>query len=168
MKHLRYDVGLDALEAAQQLLVVRERQTGVQAVDDVDLGRRIVHPHLELAPRLFERIVCAPGSPSFELRERAEEARRDADVRDLDAHVAVEVRAVAVAPLAHLVARAADRDPVGLTKERDAVVEREALAARRPSRAMVSRCRHASLDGATPASSSRACRRRSVATKTGA
>ncbi len=96
-------------------------------------ARRVVHPRLELAPRLLERHRVRAGRALFELRERAEEARRDADVRHLDAHVAVEVRAVAVQPLAHLVGELADGDDVGVPEERDAVVEREPLAGRAPS-----------------------------------
>ena len=55
----------------------------------------------------------------LELRERAEEAGGDADVGHLDAHVAVEVGAVAVPPLAHLVGERAERDDVGLLHERE-------------------------------------------------
>ena len=39
---LQMDAGTDPLEAAQQLRVVVERQIGMQAVDDVDFGERLV------------------------------------------------------------------------------------------------------------------------------
>lgn len=63
-----------------------------------------------------------------ELCEGAEEARRDADVGDLEPHVAVEVSAIAVPMLAHLVGELADGDNVGVAKEGKAVFERQPLA----------------------------------------
>ncbi len=77
-------------------------------------------PRLELAPRLLELHRVRARRALLELREGAEEARGDADVGDLEAHVAVEVRAVAVEPLAHLVGELTDGDDVGVAEERDA------------------------------------------------
>ena len=93
---LHVDVGLDPLEAREKLLVVREREARVQAVDDVNLARRIVHPGLELAPRFLDAHRASPRRALFQLREGAKEAGRDADIGRFDPHVPVEVGAVLV------------------------------------------------------------------------
>ena len=54
---LQVDVGTDPLEPAQQLRVVVERQIGMQAVDDVDFGERLVRALPQLVPRLSSDIV---------------------------------------------------------------------------------------------------------------
>ncbi len=125
---LEVNVGLDPLEASQELLVVREGKAWVKAVDDVDLARRVTHANLELAPGLLDLHRVSPGRALFELGEGAEEARRNADVGHLDAHVAVEVRAVAVQPLADGVGELPDGDDVGMEEKRDAILEREPFA----------------------------------------
>ena len=58
MKHFRWMLGPDALEAAQQLRVVVERQIGMQAVDDVDFGERLVGALAQLVPRLARATSC--------------------------------------------------------------------------------------------------------------
>ena len=73
-------------------------------------------------------IVSGAGRALFELGERAEQARRNADVGHLDAQVAVEVGAVAVKALPHLVGELADGEQVRVPKESDAVLEAETLA----------------------------------------
>ena len=52
---LQMDVRTDPLEAAQHVQVVVERQIRVQAVDDVDLGERLVRARAQLVPGLLER-----------------------------------------------------------------------------------------------------------------
>src|SRR4051812_27806106 len=71
-----------------------------------------------------------PGRPFLELRERTEEAGRDADVRRLQPHVAIEVRAVPVPFLTDLVGQLPHRDPIGMTEEPHAVFERKPFAGR--------------------------------------
>jgi hypothetical protein len=51
---LEMNVGADPFEAPEQLRVVVERQIRVQAVDDVDLGQRLITPAPKLLPRLFQ------------------------------------------------------------------------------------------------------------------
>ena len=60
-KALEVDVGPDPLEAAQHVQVVVERQIGMQAVDDVDFGQRLMRPRAQLVPELFERHRVRPG-----------------------------------------------------------------------------------------------------------
>ena len=83
------DVGPDALEAAQQLRVVVERQIGMQAVDDVDFGERLMRALAQLVPRLFERHRVGAGVAGLQARERAEQAAGDADVGRFEPDVVV-------------------------------------------------------------------------------
>ena len=125
-------LGLDALEPAQELRVVVEGQPVVQAVDDVDLGDRLagVDARLQLAPGLLELHGVGAGVALLEARERAEHAAGHADVGGVDVEVAVEVGAVAVQPLAHLVGqRARPRGGWGAGTARR---RRRGRAARRP------------------------------------
>ncbi len=71
---LQVDLGTDPLEAAQQLLVVVERQIRMQAVDDVDFGEGLVGARAQLRPGLL-RATCVydPGSPG---RSRENEQNR--------------------------------------------------------------------------------------------
>ena len=55
---LQMDVRADALEAAQQLRVVVERQIGMQAVDDVDFGERLVGRAGAACPRPARATSC--------------------------------------------------------------------------------------------------------------
>ena len=60
------NVGPDAFEAAEQIRVVVERQIGVQAVDDVDLGHRLIARAGGACPRLPRATSCTrPGSPGL-------------------------------------------------------------------------------------------------------
>ena len=107
------DVGADALEAAQQLGVVVERQVGMQPVDDVDLGQRLVRALAQLVPRLLERHRVGAVVARLEAGERAEQAARDADVGRLEADVVVVEGARAVALLALAVREPADAQQIG-------------------------------------------------------
>src|SRR5687768_3909845 len=94
------NAGTDPLEAAEQVCVVAERQIGIQAVDDVDFGERLVRALAELVPRLLERHRVGLGHAGLQTREGAEEAARLADIRRLETQVVVEVGARAVTLLA--------------------------------------------------------------------
>ena len=161
---LEVDAGLDALQAREQLGVVVERQPGVQAVDDVDLGDRVagVDARAQLRPRLLVRHRVGARVALLEARERAEHAARLADVGGVDVQVAVEVGAVAVQPLAHLVGQRADLEQVGVLgssatpSSSDSGSPRAHLVADRGERAR--RC----ITGVPP----RACRRRAARTAT--
>ena len=139
------DAGLDALQPAQQLGVVVERQPVVQAVDDVDLGDRLagVDPGLQPPPGLVELHRVGAGVALLEAGERAEHAAGHADVGGVDVEVAVEVGAVAVQPLAHLVGQRADLQQVGVLVQGHAVLRGTAARPPRPcpgSRSSRRRC----------------------------
>ena len=124
---LRWIDGLMRFRPGQQLGVVVERQAAVQAVDDVDLGDRIVglDARAQLRPRLLVRHGVGAGIALLQARERAEHAAGDADVGRVDVQVAVEERAVAVQPLAHLVGQRADLHQIRVPEQRHAVVVRQ-------------------------------------------
>src|SRR5207249_3308584 len=84
-------------------------------------------------------------------------------VRDLDAHVLVEVRAITVTPFADLVGERAEREHVRLAEERDAVVEREPLAGSDLSRNRVLHGDASATADAWTTTGSRPARRTSVA-----
>ena len=75
---LHVNVGLDALEAGEELLVVRERQPGVQAVDDVDLARRVVHarPRARATPPRASSCARPARPPRASRRSRRGTRRR--------------------------------------------------------------------------------------------
>ena len=71
---LEVDARPDSLEPAQQLQVVVERQIGMQAVDDVHFGERLVRARWRsLSHASSSDIVYEPGSPGF---SRANEQNR--------------------------------------------------------------------------------------------
>ena len=105
---LQMNAGPDALEAAQQLRVVAERQIWIQAVDDVQLGQRLMCALPQLVPRLLERHRVGRGIRRLQTRERTEETARDADVGRLEAQVVVEVGPRAVTLLALAIGQPAD------------------------------------------------------------
>ncbi len=55
---LQMNLGPDALEAAKQLEVVLERQIGMQAVDDVHFGERLIVPRREASPTRLRATSC--------------------------------------------------------------------------------------------------------------
>ena len=119
----------DALEAAQQVRVVAERQLRIQTVDDVQLGERLIGALAKLVPRLFERHRVGLGHAGLQPRERAEQATRLADVGRLEAQVVVEVGARAVTLLALAIGQPADGEQVRRLEQTHAIVERQPLAA---------------------------------------
>ena len=105
---LQMDVGPDRLQAAQQILVVVERQLGMQPVDDVDFGERLVRALPQLGEHLLDAHRVRARVARLEPRERTEQARRFADVGRLEPQVVIEVGARAVPPLALAIGQPAD------------------------------------------------------------
>ena len=122
---LQMDIGPDALEAAQQLRVVVERQIGMQPVDDVDFGEGLGGAAAELVPGFVERHRVGAGVAGLEPRERAEEAARHADVGRLDADVVVVEGLRAVPLLAFAIGQPAHRQEVGTVEKPHTVGEIE-------------------------------------------
>jgi hypothetical protein len=120
---LEMNLGADALEAPQHVRVVRERQIGVQAVDDVDFGERLACPLPQLFPGLLERHRVRARIAGAQPRKRTEQTARDAHVRRFQPDVEVVVGACAVALLALAVRQPAERKRVGAGEEPDAVCE---------------------------------------------
>ena len=87
------------------------------------LGRRLGEGDLgaQRRDRLLDRHRDRAGHSGLEPREGAEAAVGHADVGRLEAHVAIEVRAIAVAPLAHLVGQRAQGEEVWGLEQRDRV-----------------------------------------------
>ena len=125
---LQVNLGADALEAAQHLQVVLERQVRMQAVDDVHFGERLIVPHAKLLPRVFERHRVRAGIARAQPRERAEQAARHAHVRRFDADVVVVVGEIAVPPLALAVGERRHLEQIGMLEQAHAVLERQPLA----------------------------------------
>ena len=124
---LQVDAGPHALQAAQQIGVVAERQARVQAVHHVDLGERLAVAGPQAVQHLLHRRGVRAGLVGRQPRERAEEARRLADVGGLEPQVVVEVGAAAVAALALAIGQPADAQQVGRGEQPLAVVEGQAL-----------------------------------------
>jgi hypothetical protein len=120
--------GPDPLEAPQQFLVVVERQIGMQAVDDVHFGKRLMSAAAQLVPGLLVRHRVRPRIAGAQARERAEQTRGHADVRGLDADVVVVVGARAVTLLALAVRQPADGQQIRRREQAHAVGERQSLA----------------------------------------
>ena len=128
VKHFRWMSGRIRLKPAQQLRVVVERQIGMQAVDDVDFGERLVGALPQLVPRLLERHRVGAGIARLEPRERAEQAARHADVGRLEADVVVVEGAAAVPLLALAIGQPADGQQIGASNSRTPSSSVEALA----------------------------------------
>ena len=105
---LQVDAGPHPLQAAQQVGVVAERQPRVQAVHHVHLGERLAVAGPQAVQHLLDRRGVRAGLVGRQPRERAEQARRLADVGGLEPQVVVEVGAAAVAALALAVGEPAD------------------------------------------------------------
>ena len=105
----------------------------MQAADDVKFGDRFAPALAGAMPDLVERHRVRLGIAHL-LAERAQPATGDANVGRIDVAVDVEVRGVAVQPLAHDVGQVAERQDVGGAVQRDAVLERQPLARFAPCR----------------------------------
>ena len=125
---LQMNPGTDPFEAAQQLRVVVERQIGMQAVDDVDFGERLVGALPQLVPRLLERHRVGAGVAGLQPRERAEQTAGDADVGRFEPDVVVVVGARAVPLLALAIGEPADGEEIGRLEQPHAVLEVQTLA----------------------------------------
>ena len=115
------------LQAAQHLAIPVERQLRMQSADDVKLGDRFGPASARGLPHLVERHRVRLRIARF-LAERAQPAARNADIRRVDVAVHVEVRDVAVQPLADDVRHVAERQDVRRAIQRHAVVEAKPLA----------------------------------------
>ena len=125
---LQVDVGPDPLEAAQQLRVVVERQIGVQAVDDVDFGERLVGALAQLVPGLLERHrvrAGVAGLAAARTSRTGSSRRRRWSPRAGCCSCSTCGRRAA---FALAIGQPADRQQVGAVEQPDAVLEIEAHA----------------------------------------
>ncbi len=99
----------------------------MQSADDVEFGDGLAPAFAGALPDLFERHGVGLGV-AHALAEGAQAATGHAHVGGIDVAVDVEVGGVAVQALAHQVGQVAERQDIGGAVERDAVVERQALA----------------------------------------
>src|SRR5262245_39961912 len=119
------DAGTDSPKAAQQVRVVAERQIGIETVDDVKLGERLIGALPQFVPGFLERHRVRLGHAWLQPRERTEQTARFADVGWLEAQVVVEIRTRAVTLLALAVRKPAHRQQVRSVEQTHAVLERE-------------------------------------------
>jgi hypothetical protein len=124
---LQVDAGADLLQPAQQIGVITERQSRVQAVDDVHFGHRLAGALPELREDLLDRHRVRARHALFQPRERAEQARCFADVGRFEPEVVIEVGARAMTALAFAVGDPAEREQIGRVEEGDAILERQPL-----------------------------------------
>ena len=124
---LQVNPGPDLLQPAQHVGVVLERQIGMQPVDDVDLGERLVRALPQLVEHLLERQRVSGRRLRRQPRERAEQAARDADVGRLEPDVEVVVGELAVPPLALAVGEVPDGEQIRAFEQPHAVLERQPL-----------------------------------------
>src|SRR6185369_7237376 len=89
---LQMNTRTNRLQPAKHVEVVRKRQVGMEAVDDVDFGERLVRALTKLAEDLLERHRIRLRIARLEARERTEETRGHADVRGLETQVVVVER----------------------------------------------------------------------------
>ena len=118
-------IGANPLQPPQQLEVVVERQVGVQPVDHVHLGQRLVLPDTQLVPHLFEAQGVGAVIAGLQPRERAEQTVGHADVGRLDADVVVEEGAPGVPLLALAVGQPAEGEQIRAGEQPHPVVELE-------------------------------------------
>ena len=113
-------------ESGDEIEKIFERQVRMQASHDVELGHRLAVAGGRCLPGLLERHRISARS-IFLAAKGAEPASGNANVRWIDMPVDVEVRNVAMHPLAHQVGQPANRQNVSGAIEVDAVVEAETL-----------------------------------------
>src|SRR5690349_12044504 len=106
------DVGTNALEPAQHVEVVIERQLRMKAVDDVDFGQRLMGTLAQLVPRLLERHRVRAGIARSKTGERAEQTACHADVGGLETDVEVVIRPVLMPFLALAIGEPANRQKI--------------------------------------------------------
>jgi hypothetical protein len=115
------------LEAPDQIEKVLQRQVGVQAADNVELGHRLGVAGGRCLPGLFQRHGVA-GRIALLAAEGAQPAVGHANVGGIDVAIDVEVGHIAVHPLAHMVGQPAHRQYIGGAVEHQTLVEVEPLA----------------------------------------
>ena len=121
-------------QAAQQVDVIAERQVRMQAVDDVDLGERLIGTLTKLVEHLIERQRVCVGVARLEPRKRAEQAAGHADVGGLEAQVVVVKRQCAVPPLTLAIREPSERVQIGAGEQTHAILEGQTLAGGDPLR----------------------------------
>jgi hypothetical protein len=114
-------------DAAEHLEVVVELQPRVQPADDVDLGRAGLVCLARRGDDLLDGHLVGARFAALAV-EAAKLAAQRADVRVVDVTVAVEVRAIAVQPLADEVGEPPDAVEVAAAVQRHAVRVREPFA----------------------------------------
>ena len=114
------------LQPGDHVGVVLERQFGMQAADDVELGHRLGVAGGRGVPDFFQRHGVSAGRV-FLAAEGAEPAGRHANIGVVDVAIDVEVGDVAVHPLAHVVGQPPDGENVARAIERQRVVLRQPL-----------------------------------------
>src|SRR5689334_11899401 len=112
----RLDVhaGKALLEAGDQVQKILERQVGMQAADNVELGHRLGIARSRSLPSFLQRHRVG-ARRVFLSAKGAQPAGRNAHVRRIDVTIYVEVRAVPVKALANVVGQPTDRKDVGGT-----------------------------------------------------
>ena len=127
MNAFRCTCGKRCFRPETEIEKILERQIGMQAADDVELGDRFGVSGGRGLESLFERHGVGAGRVLL-ASEGAEAAGRNADVGGIDVPVDVEVGLVAVHALAHVVGQPADGEDVAGTVEREAILLVEAFA----------------------------------------
>ncbi len=112
-------------DGAQHVGVVLERQPGVQAAHDVDLGGARLGGLRRLVPDLLDGVLVRAFLAALAV-ERAERAGQRADVRVVQVAVDVVVGHVAVEPAPHQVRERAHGPDVGCLVQQDPVVHVQA------------------------------------------
>ena len=118
--------GKALLQTAHQVEEVFERQIGMQAADNVELGDCLVIAGRRSGPGFLERHRVCAGIVLL-AAEGAQPARRDAHVGRIDVPVHIEVRDVAVQRFAHPVGQPAHRENILAAIERQPIFKAQAL-----------------------------------------
>ena len=125
---LEVHVRADRLQATQELLVIVERQLGMEAIDDVDFGERLVRPLPQLVQHLLDAHRVGAPVVGTQPRKRAEQTGRLADVRRLEPQVVIEVGAIAVPAFTLPVRQPSHGEQIGRVEQADTILKRQALA----------------------------------------
>jgi len=123
---LEVDLGGGVPDRFEHVGVVGERQLGVQAANDVHLGRAGVAGVVRLLDDVVEAVLVCAVLPGLAV-ELAELAREDADVAVVQVPVDVVIGPVAVKARAGLVGQVAEGVQVAGAKESEAVFGGQAL-----------------------------------------
>ncbi len=121
--HLRESL----LQSGDELQEVLERQIGMQASDNVELGHGFGVAGSGGLPDLLQRHGVGAG-PVFLAAKGAEAAGGYADIRGIDVPVDVEVSHVPMHALAHMIRQPANGQDVGRTVKGQCVIAVEALS----------------------------------------